>query len=238
MQNILFTAIGVGGATAIGVLIGYLFKRRLMLYSAYITSLAAGIMLAAVGGLIEPAISGGTLFEALSLVFGIAAGVSVLYLIERFIPKEMKEDTGSSALLFAIAIAIHNLPEGIAAGVAFGAGDGEGAFGIIFGIALHNLPEGMIAITPLISQGVKPYRAIILAMAGAVAEVVGSFIGYYAVILSEAILPFSLSFAGGTMLAVIIGEMIPDLQREKSRITTITLVIGYAMTVLLSALLK
>lgn len=238
MHNILSCAVGVGGATVVGAMLGFVFRRSLIKYSPYILSLAAGIMLAAaLTGLIEPALSGDTLHSTLSAVTGILLGVVSLALTDRFVPLNSDGKDARGAILFAIAIAIHNLPEGIAAGVAFGAGDDNGAFGVVLGIALHNLPEGMIAVTPLIASGVRPLRAFFLATAGAAAEIVGTVFGYLAIRISEAILPFALAFAGGTMLAVIAGEMIPESHTGGVWRATLTLVIGFtAMMVLGSCL--
>ena len=113
-------------------------------------------------------------------------------------------------LLFVIAIGIHNLPEGIAAGVGFGSGDIENAMLIASGIALHNIPEGMVIISPMLAAGISPKKTFIFALITGFAEVVGTVIGYFAVSFASAILPFALAFAGGTMLYVISEEMIPE----------------------------
>ena len=192
------------------------------------------MLAAATGGLIIPAaesVFGIRLIEVLS---GILIGAMALYVIEKLFPENAGE--GKGAVLFSIAIALHNLPEGIAAGVAYGGVGVEASFGVVLGIALHNLPEGMIAITPLLGAGVGKIRALLIASAGALAEVVGTIIGYYAVGISVGILPFALSFAGGTMLAVITGEMIPEMKEGGGRRATMMLVLGYSVMVTLSSL--
>ena len=133
-------------------------------------------------------------------------------------------------LLFVMAIAIHNLPEGIAAGVGFGAGDVSEAMLIAGGIALQNIPEGMVIIGPMIAAGVKPVRAFVLALATGLIEVLGTFVGFFAVSVSQAILPFALAFAGGTMLYIISDEMIPETHAHgHERGATFSLLTGFCI---------
>ena len=103
----------------------------------------------------------------------------------------------NKVLLFVMAIAIHNLPEGIAAGVGFGTGNMSEALVIAGGIALQNIPEGMIIIAPMLATGMKKGRTFLIALATGVVEVVGTLLGYFAVSISTAVLPFALAFAGG-----------------------------------------
>lgn len=234
MEMILLTALGVGGATVVGAILGFIFRGACERYSGFIMSFAAGVMLmAAISGLIVPAYAENPIELIPWAIMGVLLGAVTLYLIERFIPLS-NSDGEVGALLFAIAIAIHNLPEGIAAGVAFG-GEG-GAVGVVLGIALHNLPEGMIVITPMLAAGVSPGRTFLYAIAGGVAEVIGTFIGYFAVSISAAILPFVLSFAGGTMLTVIAGDMIPESHSVGSRRATFSLILGFVIMMLVDAL--
>ena len=133
-------------------------------------------------------------------------------------------------LLFVSAIAIHNLPEGIAAGVGFGGGDISRGLLISFGIALQNIPEGMIIISPMLSAGVSPRKTFLCALFTGFIEVVGTVIGYFAVSISNAILPFALAFAGGTMLYIVSDEMIPEIHtRNNQRGITYALLIGFCI---------
>ena len=141
-------------------------------------------------------------------------------------------------LLFVLAIAIHNLPEGIAAGVGFGTGNSAEAFMIAAGIALQNIPEGMVIIAPMLAAGISPKRTFLYAALTGVVEVVGTFIGYFAVSLAEAILPFALAFAGGTMLYVVSDEMIPETHAHGSeRGATYALLVGFALMLVFDVLL-
>ena len=141
-------------------------------------------------------------------------------------------------MLFVLAIAVHNLPEGMAAGVGFGTGDEIGAFFIAGGIALQNLPEGMVIIAPMLSAGIPPRRTFIIALFTGIIEVIGTFIGYFAVRLSTAMLPFALAFAGGTMLYVISDEMIPETHADGNESgVTLSLLLGFSLMLALDALM-
>jgi len=131
-------------------------------------------------------------------------------------------------LLFVMAIAIHNLPEGIAAGVGFGSEDISNAITVALGIALQNIPEGMVIVSPLVMAGVKKSRVFVIASFTGLVEVVGTLVGYFAVALASAILPFALAFAGGTMIYVISDEMIPETHSNgNERMATYSLIIGF-----------
>ena len=134
MNLVLLTAIGVGGATIIGALVGFVFKQLSHKFSDIILSFAAGVMLAAaILGLIMPSLEYGGKLGLVITVAGIFTGAVCLNLIDKLVPhlhKIIGSDTEqhnnanlSKVLLFVTAIAIHNLPEGIAAGVGFGSGD-------------------------------------------------------------------------------------------------------------------
>ena len=141
-------------------------------------------------------------------------------------------------MLFVIAIAIHNLPEGIAAGVGFGTGDTAAAMVIAGGIALQNIPEGMVIIGPMLAAGVKPRKTLALALLTGLVEVVGTLIGYFAVSISAAVLPIALAFAGGTMLYVISDEMIPETHAHGcERGATYALLVGFAVMLVTDVLL-
>jgi len=167
MKLVLLTALGVGGATVFGSLIGFIFKKLSQKFSDIVLSFAAGVMLAAaVLGLIVPSVEYGGKWGLLITVAGIFCGAVCLNLIDKLVP-HMHRLVGveseahpnanlSKVLLFVTAIAIHNLPEGIAAGVSFGSNDPNGALLIAGGIALQNIPEGMVIIGPMLAAGVSP----------------------------------------------------------------------------------
>jgi len=246
---VLLTALGVGGATVIGSVIGFMFKKLSHRFSDIILSFAAGVMLAAaVLGLILPSLDYGGKYGILITVAGIFVGALCLNLIDKVVPhlhKMMGSDIEehnnpqlSKVLLFVMAIAIHNLPEGIAAGVGFGSGNTAQALVIAGGIALQNIPEGMVIISPMLAAGVTPKKTFICAMITGLIEVVGTLIGYLAVNVASAILPFALAFAGGTMLYVISDEMIPETHAHGSeRGATYSLLAGFCLMLVTDVLL-
>ena len=251
MDMVLWTALGVGGATVVGALVGFAFKKISHTFSDIVLSFAAGVMLAAaVLGLILPSVEygGGGIVGLLITIAGIFVGALCLNLIDRLVPHLHKmagvEDEAhhnanlSKVLLFVTAIAIHNLPEGIAAGVGFGVGDTSQALIIAGGIALQNIPEGMVIIGPMRAAGVKPRRTFVLAMITGLVEVIGTLIGYFAVTIASAILPFALAFAGGTMLYVISDEMIPETHAHgHQRGATYALLVGFCLMLVVDVLL-
>lgn len=249
MQMVILTALGVGGATVIGAVIGFVFKKASHRFSDIVLSFAAGVMLAAaVLGLILPSLDFGGKYGLLVTVAGIFTGAFFLNILDKVVPHLHKiagTDTEkhnnadlSRVLLFVTAIAIHNLPEGIAAGVGFGSGDNSQALIIAGGIALQNIPEGMVLIGPMIAAGIKPHRTFVIAAATGLFEVLGTLIGYFAISVSQAILPFALAFAGGTMLYVVSDEMIPETHAHgHERGATYSLLFGFCLMLVTDVLL-
>ena len=250
MEMVLLTALGVGGATAVGAVIGFAFKKISHRFSDVVLSFAAGVMLAAaVLGLILPSLEYGGKFGLFMTVGGIFAGALCLNLIDKLVPHlhklvgaDPENHVGnaklSKVLLFVTAIAIHNLPEGIAAGVGFGSGDTHQALLIAGGIALQNIPEGMVIIGPMLAAGVSPAKTLALALVTGLVEVLGTLLRYFAVSVSAAILPFALAFAGGTMLYVISDEMIPETHAHGSqRGATYALLVGFCVMLISDVLL-
>ena len=243
MEMVLITA------TLIGSIIGFMFKKISHKFSDIILSFAAGVMLAAaVLGLIIPSLEYGGKYGIIITVAGIFAGALSLNIIDKLVPhlhklvgpdiEDHKSTNLSKVLLFVLAIAIHNLPEGIAAGVGFGSGDTSQALIIAGGIALQNIPEGMVIISPMLAAGVSPKKTFIAAALTGVVEVLGTLIGYFAVTVASAILPFALAFAGGTMLYVISDEMIPETHAHGGeRGATYSLLVGFCVMLISDVLL-
>lgn len=251
MRLVLLTALGVGGATIIGSIIGFAFKKITHKFTDIVLAFAAGVMLsAAVFGLIIPSVEYGGKYGLVITVAGIFAGALALNLIDKLVPHVHKlagvdqeahgagNDRLSKVLLFVMAIAIHNFPEGIAAGVGFGSGNAGEALVIAGGIALQNIPEGMVIIGPMLAAGMSKKRTFICAMATGLVEVVGTLLGYAAVSVASAILPFALAFAGGTMLYVISDEMIPETHAHGSeRGATYAFLAGFCVMLVSDTLL-
>ena len=244
MLIVLLTALGVGGATAIGAIIGFIFKKFSHKFSDIVLAFAAGVMLAAaVIGLILPSIEyGGDKWGVFITIAGIFVGALCLGLIDKFIPhthgllgenEDEQKSKLNKVILFVLAIGIHNLPEGIAAGVGFGTDNTAQALIIASGIALQNIPEGMVIIGPMLSAGIKPKKTLLIALLTGFVEVVGTLIGYFAVSIASAILPFALAFAGGTMIYVISHEMIPETHAHGAQKgATYSLLVGFCLMLL------
>lgn len=242
MEIVLLTALGVGGATLVGSVIGFIFKNISHKFSDIILSFAAGVMLcASVFGLIAPSVEYGGNNGVVITIIGVFLGAWVLNLLDKAVPHlhrisgvdieshPDKNEKLNKVLLFVMAIAIHNLPEGIAAGVGFGTGNTAEALTIAGGIALQNIPEGMIIIAPMLAAGMSRGRTLLTAAMTGLVEIIGTFLGYFAVTVSTAILPFALAFAGGTMLYVISDEMIPETHHDGTRGVTYALLVGFAV---------
>ena len=248
MEIVLLTALGVGGATVIGAVLGFTFKKISHKFSDIVLAFAAGVMLAAaVIGLILPSLEYGGSGGLPVTVAGILCGALCLNVMDKAVPHLHRltgvdqeahpgqTDQLNKVLLFVMAIAIHNLPEGIAAGVGFGTGNNGEAITIAAGIALQNIPEGMVIIAPMLAAGMRPGRTFVAALFTGLIEVLGTLLGYFAVQLSSAILPFALAFAGGTMLYVISDEMIPETHAHGcERGATYSLLAGFSLMLAMS----
>lgn len=242
MELVLLTAVTVGGATVFGAVIGFIFNGDAEgKWGNIILSFAAGIMLASsVLGLILPSLEYGGSLAFLISVLGIFCGAFLIFSLDKLssskhspqleVDEKGQNDGIKSLKLFVIAIAIHNFPEGLAAGVGFGAGNTADALMIAGGIALQNIPEGMIIISPMIESGIKKGRAFLYAALTGVIEIVGTLLGYFAITVSYSVLPFVLSFAGGTMLYVISDDIIPATHTDRTeRSATFALLLGFCL---------
>ncbi len=246
MKLVTITAFGVGGATIVGALIGFLVKKIPHKWNDAVLGFAAGVMLAAaILGLIIPSVDIVGKEKIWITVLGIISGALFLNFADKMTPhlhkltgvdqeKHSKNSSLNKVMLFVMAIAIHNLPEGLAAGVGFGSGNVSNAITVAVGIALQNIPEGMIIISPMLLNGVSKKRTFLIAAFTGLIEVFGTFIGYFAVVISSAILPFALAFAGGTMLYVISDEMIPETHSHGfERTATYSIIVGFILMLVL-----
>ena len=243
MTEVWISAAGLCGSTIIGSILGFLIKELPHKWNDTVLGYCAGIMLAAsTVGLILHAFELNSQWGWVAL--GVMAGalfLNVLDLVTPHLhsitgldPEEHKANaTLNHVLLFVMAIALHKLPEGMAAGVSMcNAGD-QTDWSVSFGIALQNIPEGMVIIAPLLVAGVSTLRTFLISIAIGVLEIVGVLLGYGLGTASEAFLPIMLGFAGGAMLYVTSDEMIPETHAHGyQKQATYALLLGF-MTLLI-----
>ena len=147
--------------------------------------------------------------------------------------------------LLVLAITLHNIPEGLAVGVAFGAlayglptASLAGAVSLAIGIGLQNFPEGFAVSMPLRREGVSPRKCFMMGQMSAVVEPIAGVIGAWAVMIAQPILPYALAFAAGAMIFVVVEEVIPEAQRSgETNITTMAAMLGFAIMMILDVAL-
>jgi ZIP family zinc transporter len=203
---------------------------------------SAGVMLAATFfSLLVPAIDLAGIWVA---VFGVALGAAVLHLVDRLIPHfhpalgaEGPSSRLSQVWLFALAITIHNFPEGLAVGVSFGSGDAAAGFVVAMAIGLQNMPEGLAVALPLLREGYSRRRSLWFGTLTGLVEPVGGLLGVTLVSVFHPILPWALAFAAGAMLFVVSDEIIPESHRKGfEREATFGLIVGFIVMMILDCL--
>ena len=251
MLLVSLTALGIGGATAIGAILGFLLKRIPHRWVDGLIGFAAGVMLAAaITGLILPAVDLLHPTQLWIVAAGMFSGALFLNLMDMVVPhlhhltgidpeQHRNNEHLNKVLLFVMAIAIHNFPEGLAAGVAFGGEDLGNALSVAAGIALQNIPEGMIIISPMLLAGISGRSTFVIALLTGFVEVAGTFLGYFAAMATTAILPLALSFAGGTMLYIVSDEMIPETHSHGyEKLATFSMMAGFFLMILMNAFIS
>ncbi len=221
---------------------------------------AAGVMIAAsFWSLLAPAISMAEEADMIAwvpAVIGFLAGGAFLWLVDTIMPHlhmgaQNLEPEGvktgwQRSILLVMAITLHNIPEGLAVGVAFGAAAADlpaaslaGAVALALGIGLQNFPEGAAVSVPLRREGLSRMKSFIYGQASGIVEPIAGVLGAAAVIAMKPILPYALSFAAGAMIYVVVEELIPEAQQEKhhSNVGTIGAMVGFAVMMLLDVAL-
>lgn len=244
MNQVWISAAGLSLATIIGSVIGFLVKSLPHKWNDAILGFCAGVMLAAsTVGLILPAAQDAGSSRWWLILIGVILGMLLLNVLDLVTPHlhkltglEEEEHRNNASLnhvlLFVLAIALHKLPEGIAAGVGFNAADSTDAWAVTLGIAIQNVPEGMVVIAPLLIAGVSKIRTFLISLAIALLEVVGVWIGYGMGAISPILLPVMLALAGGAMLYVVSDEMIPETHAHGyQKLATYALVLGFVSLV-------
>lgn len=205
-----------GLATGLGAIPIIIFKKIPEDIHDAMLGFAAGIMLAAASfSLLVPALESGGLFQTL---LGVAVSGVFVYFVEKMIPhlhphfgKEPQEELGlQKGLLMAVAVTLHNFPEGLAVGVGLASGTDNIGVLLALAIAAQNIPEGLAVAAPIADSGLSRIKVFLLTLLSGLAEPVAAVVGMTLCSFSKSILPFGLAFAAGAMIYVVSDQIIPE----------------------------
>ena len=260
----LLATVGTWLVTALGAALVVFTKRFSQKYLDASLGMAAGVMIAAsFWSLLAPAIemaeaseTYGETLKWLPVLIGFLLGAVVLRVIDRVLPHvhpdlAMPEGPKTSwhrSTLLVLAITIHNIPEGLAVGVAFGAaahltGAAKvaqigAAIALAIGIGLQNFPEGTAVALPLRREGMGRLKCFWYGQLSAIVEPVAGVAGAMLVIMISAVLPYALAFAAGAMIFVVVEELVPESQREGNvDLATTGVIVGFAVMMTLDVAL-
>ncbi len=250
------------GMTALGAAMVFFFKEVKIHVLNMMLGFASGVMIAAsFWSLLAPALEmaeGGSTPAWLVASGGFLCGAGFLWLADRLLPHmhiapggQTQEDGPKSSwarsLLLVISITLHNIPEGLAVGVAFGAiaSGQEGmtlmaAMTVALGMGLQNFPEGAAVSIPLRREGMTRSKSFFYGQASGIVEPIAGVMGALLVTTMQAILPFALSFAAGAMIFVVVEELIPSAQsggHEEAELATVGCIIGFTLMMILDVAL-
>ncbi|MGV8025511.1 MAG: ZIP family metal transporter [Anaerolineaceae bacterium] len=255
----LFATLFTWGMTAVGAAGVFVSKEVNKKLLDAMLGFAAGVMIAAsYWSLLAPAIEvAGKLSSNawLAPAIGFLMGGLVLWIIDKILPHlhlnmpmESAEGIKTSwqrSILLVLAITLHNFPEGLAVGVAFGAAAAgvqgatlSGAIALAIGIGIQNFPEGLAVSAPLRGEGLTRFKSFWYGQLSAIVEPMGAVLGAAAVVSIRQLMPYALSFAAGAMIYVVIEELIPEAQQgESTDISTWGAMIGFAVMMILDVAL-
>lgn len=248
------------GLTAAGAAVVFVSNAVNQKFLDSMLGFAAGVMIAAsFWSLLAPGIE---MAESLgqvpwlTAVIGFLAGGIFMRIIDRFLPHlhlglkrdecEGIETSWHRSTLLVLAITLHNIPEGLAVGVAFGAVGANlpsatigGAIALAIGIGIQNFPEGTAVSMPLRREGMAKGKSFLMGQASGLVEPVAGVLGALFVLNMQNILPYALCFAAGAMIFVVVEELIPESQRKTENIDTVTMatMIGFSVMMLLDVAL-
>jgi ZIP family zinc transporter len=251
----LFATLFTWGVTALGASMVFFFKSINQKILNSMLGFAAGVMIAAsFWSLLKPAIemseAQGTI-PWIPAVVGFLSGGAFLLIIDKILPHlhlglatdkaEGIKTSWQRSVLLVLAITLHNIPEGLAVGVAFGAlannpdtGMLAGAVALAIGIGLQNFPEGAAVSIPLRREGFSRLKAFTYGQLSGVVEPIAGVVGAYLVLSITPLLPYALSFAAGAMIFVVVEELIPESQTgNETDLSTIGAMLGFATMMLL-----
>jgi ZIP family zinc transporter len=245
--------------TALGASLVFFFKSINQTVLNCMLGFAAGVMIAAsFWSLLNPAIEMAAAMGQIPVipaVLGFAAGGLFLFLVDRLLPHlhagldigqaEGIKTSWQRSVLLVLAITLHNIPEGLAVGVAFGSlglSGGSASFGaalaLAMGIGIQNFPEGAAVSIPLRRENVSRFKSFMIGQASGVVEPIAGVLGAFLVLLIQPMLPFALAFAAGAMIYVVVEELIPEAQQHgSSDFSTIGAMLGFVVMMLLDVAL-
>lgn len=244
----LLAGVGTWLMTALGASAVFFFSKENEKLMTGMLGFAAGVMLAAsYWSLLAPAIDlagEGTLPPWLTASLGFASGAAFLWGTDRLLGR-LRPREGNCTRLLILSITLHNIPEGLAVGVAFGALGSEpaperllAACAVALGIGIQNYPEGAAVSLPLLREGESRRRSFFLGQASGLVEPAAALLGALLVTLVRALLPWALSFAAGAMVLVAVHELIPECRQERSSyLGTMGIVLGFTLMMLLDVAL-
>jgi ZIP family zinc transporter len=255
----LFATLFTWGVTALGASLVFFFKNINRKVLNGMLGFAAGVMIAAsFWSLLAPAIEMAEQTSTpawIPAAVGFLAGGACLFGVDKILPHlhlyqpiEQAEGIKTSwqrSVLLVLAITLHNIPEGLAVGVAFGAVAANipsaslaGAVALTIGIGIQNFPEGAAVSIPLRREGFSRLKSFLYGQASGIVEPIAGVIGALAVISMRPILPYALSFAAGAMIFVVVEELIPESQQDsKTDIATIGAMVGFVIMMILDVAL-
>ncbi|MFV0288002.1 MAG: ZIP family metal transporter [Mycoplasmatales bacterium] len=256
---VIYAGIFVWGMTALGAGLIFLLKNIKQIYLDGMLGFAAGVMIAAsFTSLILPALDYAQIEHSptqsmLMVGGGILIGTLFLMLMDKILPHlhaisnvtEGPKTSLKRSFLLVLAITLHNIPEGLAVGVAFGAYGATGnavlltsAIGLALGIGIQNFPEGAAVSFPLYREGYSKKKSFFYGQLSGIVEPIMVIIGYFLVNIMKPILPFALAFAAGAMMFVVIEELIPESQTNKNiHLMTLMTMVGLVVMLTLDVLL-
>lgn len=236
--------------TALGAALVFMFKKIHKNILDSMLGIAAGVMIAAsFWSLLSPSIEMANVLKIniiLSVAGGFLSGGLLLFIGDKFMNKiQNKSSNLKRTLMLIVSITLHNVPEGLAVGVAFGSTlyglDGAtlmSAWTLAIGIGIQNFPEGTAVSVPLRREGFSRNKSFIYGMLSGIVEPIAGVLGALLVLKVRIILPFLLAFAAGAMIYVVIQELIPESQtNENKEVISMCTLIGFTIMMLLDVLL-
>ncbi len=236
IEQALYASLFTWGVTAVGAAFVFFFKSMNRAIFDGMLGFTGGVMVAAsFWSLLSPAIEmsdGEGFMKVIPAALGFLGGALFLYSLDKILPHvhiNFKKDEAEGvktewhrSTLLVLAITLHNIPEGLAIGVLFGAAsvglDGAtigGAVALAIGIGIQNFPEGIAVSMPLRRQGLSRWKSFNYGQLSAIVEPFAAVLGAWAVMSFQPILPYALAFAAGAMIFVVVEEVIPETQRDK-----------------------